>query len=80
MGLESKGAPNSQHRMLGNACFLSHETATPVGSSLWGSLQRLSENFLDFLVVDASRSSAAGVRRRAPRSPGEHNGGATCQP
>ena len=24
VGLESKGAPNSQDRMFGNACFLSH--------------------------------------------------------
>ena len=34
--------------------------AAPVGSSPWSGLQRLSENLLDLLVVDASRSSAAG--------------------
>ena len=60
MGCEPKGAPNSQHRMLRNASFFSHETAAPVGSSPWRGLQRLSENLLDLLVVDASRSSAAG--------------------
>ena len=60
MGFEPKGAPNSQHRMLRNASFFSHETAAPVGSSPWSGLQRLSENLLDLLVVDASRSSAAG--------------------
>src|SRR4029453_202600 len=60
MGLESKGAPNPQDRMLGNGCFLSHETAAPVGSSPRGSLQRLRGDLLDLLVVDASRSPAAG--------------------
>src|SRR5262245_52468147 len=60
MGLESKGAPNPQDRMLGNGCFLSHKTAAPVGSSPRRSLQRLREDFLDLLVVDASRSPAAG--------------------
>src|SRR6476469_991073 len=60
MGFEPKGAPNSQHRMLRNDSFFSHETAAPVGSSPWSGLQRLSENLLDLLVVDASRSSAAG--------------------
>src|SRR4029077_13031623 len=59
VGLESKGAPNSQDRMLGNACFLSHQTAAPVGSSPRSSLQRLSDDLLELLVVAASRSSAA---------------------
>ena len=60
MGFEPKGAPNSQHRMLRNASFFSHETAAPVGASARSRLQRLSENLLDLLVVDAAWSSAAG--------------------
>ena len=59
MGFESKGAPNSQHRMIGNACFLSHQTTAPVGVSPRCALQRLGENFFDFLVVDAPRGSTS---------------------
>ena len=79
MGLESKGAPNSQDRMLRNACFLSHETAAPVRTSPRRALQRLSEDLLDLLVVDASRSAAAGCICQRINSPW-HNGCATCQP
>ena len=59
MGFESKGAPNSQDRMLGDACFLSRQTAAPVRASPRRTLQRFSEDLLDLLVANASRSSAA---------------------
>jgi hypothetical protein len=59
MRLESKGAPNSQDRMIGNAFFLSHQATAPVGASPRCALQGLGEHLFDFLVVDAPRSSTA---------------------
>ena len=57
MRLESKGAPNSQDRMIGNPCF--HKATARVGASPRRTLQRLGEHFFAFLVVDTPRSSTA---------------------